>query len=81
MTKELLDCLQLFNFEEKEMFPQLKEVRRRFFKMAKECHPDKNSGENEESKKKKEEQFKEILNAYNEIADFISDNIVFEEED
>ena len=71
--------LQLLGFEKSDILPNIKDLRKAFFSSARHNHPDKNSNLDINAKKKKEEHFKEILNAFNEVAEEIFSQLSNEE--
>ena len=81
ITPRLIECFELFGFKNIKELPHLKEVRKQYYRAAKSCHPDKNVTESAETKQEREEYFKKLLNAYNELAQFISENLKVEGDD
>ena len=75
------DFLKLgFNVLE-EGLPKLKELRRSYHKLSKEKHPDKHSGADETTRRAYEEEFQELLNSYNNAANYIIENDKEEKDD
>ena len=67
LSGELKECLQTIGFIQLEKIPKLKEIKKAYFTMSKELHPDKNMDENDEIKKEYKEKFKKLLSAYTNI--------------
>ncbi|MCP4295291.1 MAG: DnaJ domain-containing protein [Proteobacteria bacterium] len=64
MNKQVEISLNILGFSDNQEVPKLKVIKEAYHGVAKEKHPDKHSGDTEESKKKYEEDFKELLAAY-----------------
>ena len=81
LSKEMLNCFDLLGFKNPKCLPSLKEVRKAYYNMSKNIHPDKHNTEEEEMKKKYEEEFKNLSNAYTEVSKYIIENHTEEEEE
>ena len=62
---ETVKNLRVLGFQE-DIFPKMKELRKRYLELSHIRHPDKNTGT--------DEAFKEVLTAYNEIGKLIDEN-------
>ena len=73
-SDEVIKDLNTLGFKELEELPKLKDVKKSYYEMAKELHPDKHMDEDENVKKEFEEKFKTLLNAYKRLSLFILKN-------
>ena len=81
ITEEIQHNLKTLGFLEIERLPKLQEVKKAYFAMSKELHPDKHMAKNDTIKKDFEEKFKLLLSAYKNVSTFIIENGESIEED
>ena len=74
ISEDIRENLKTLGFIQLEKMPKLKEIKKAYFTMSKELHPDKHMDENEETKKEYEEKFKILLSAYTNVSIYIIDN-------
>ena len=72
---KIKEALEVLGFDETEILPKLKEIRRRYVKLSVLHHPDKNGGSNESK-----EMFQTLLNAY-EVAGKACEDIIYYDDD
>ena len=70
-NSDISQYLKKLGLQKCDELPTIKDLRKAFFSSARINHPDKNSKLDPITRSKKEEMFKELLNAYNEIAEAI----------
>ena len=71
---DLKQALKILGFQSLSVLPKLQEIRKAFFNIARQNHPDKNSKEDNATKESRQEYFKTLLNAYNYVAEIIIEN-------
>ena len=71
MNSEIIEALKMLGFHNFDQLPKLQEIRKEFFSCARRNHPDKNVNEDKKTKEDREEAFKNLLNAYNVVAELI----------
>lgn len=54
--------------------PKIKEIRKAYHRLSKEKHPDKHPEANDEERKTYEQEFQELLNSYNNAAEYVLNN-------
>ena len=74
INEEVRKNLSVLGLKVSTELPKLKVVRAAFLRKSKEFHPDKNVNIGERKAKELEEKFKVLLQAYKELADFITQN-------